>query len=37
MSSNLKINEMRPWLAWALFFAAVAVVFVLGLFSFFNY
>jgi len=31
MSSNLKITEKRPWLAWVLFIATVAIVFVLGL------
>ena len=31
MSSNLKITEKRPWLAWILFLATVVVVFVLGL------
>lgn len=31
MSSNLKITEKRPWLAWFLFLATVVVVFVLGL------
>ncbi len=31
MSSNLKITEKRPWLAWFLFLATIVVVFVLGL------
>lgn len=31
MSSSLKITEKRPWLAWLLFLATIAVVFVLGL------
>ena len=31
MSSNLKITEKRPWLAWVLFFATIVVVFLLGL------
>ncbi len=31
MSSNLKITEKRPWLAWILFLATVVVVFILGI------
>ena len=31
MSSNLKITEKRPWLAWAIFMATIVVVFLLGL------
>ena len=31
MSSILQITEKRPWLAWALFFATIVVVFLLGL------
>ena len=31
MSSNLKITEKRPWLAWFIFLATVIVVFILGL------
>jgi nitrite reductase (cytochrome c-552) len=31
MNKKLKITEMRPWLAWVLFFATIVVVFFLGL------
>ena len=31
MSSNLKITENRPWLAWSIFSATIIIVFVLGL------
>ncbi len=31
MNNKMKITEMRPWLAWVLFFATIVVVFFLGL------
>ena len=31
MNNKMKITEMRPWLAWVLFFATIVVVFLLGL------
>lgn len=31
MNKKLKITEMRPWLAWVLFFTTIVVVFFLGL------